>query len=396
MGIADVESYVVNITFDGGKNFIKSYDNASVTVTPKQSSIKLYVTEYDASKPVIVNVTTDADGRITLKCGNITKTGDVTANEIASFDLGILPIGSYDVNASLATGSNYIGSNNSSEFKVLSKISDDDISISIPEMKEGQENTIPIALPRDATGTVTLKIAGESYDFDVHEGTANIKVPKLSGGTYYYSISYSGDDKYSSFTKNYRMSVARIIPTTISASSVSTVYNGGKYLVATLKDENGKALSGVSVSINLNGLKYLKTDSSGRVKLTTKGLAPRTYTVTITFAGNGNYVKSTKTVKVTVKKATPKLTAGKKTFKAKVKTKKYTVTLKDNQNKVMKSVKLTIKIKGKAYTAKTNAQGKATFKIKNLKKKGKYSAAITFKGNSNYNKVTKKVKITVK
>ena len=192
------------------------------------------------------------------------------------------------------------------------------------------------------------------------------------------------------------MSVARIVPTTISASSVSTVYNGGKYLVATLKDENGKALSGVSVSINLNGLKYLKTDSSGRVKLTTNGLAPRTYTVTITFAGNGNYVKSTKTVKVTVKKATPKLTAGKKTFKAKVKTKKYTVTLKDNQNKVMKSVKLTIKIKGKAYTAKTNAQGKATFKIKNLKKKGKYSAAITFKGNSNYNKVTKKVKITVK
>ncbi|WP_462316016.1 C1 family peptidase [Methanobrevibacter sp.] len=396
MGIADVESYVVNITFDGGKNFIKSYDNASVTVTPKQSSIKLYVAEYDASKPVIVNVTTDADGKITLKCGNITKISDVTANEIASFDLGILPIGSYDVNASLATGSNYIGSNNSSEFKVLSKISDDDISISIPEMKEGQENTIPIALPRDATGTVTLKIAGESYDFDVHEGTANIKVPKLSGGTYYYSISYSGDDKYSSFTKNYRMSVARIIPTTISASSVSTVYNGGKYLVATLKDENGNALSGVSVSINLNGLKYLKTDSSGRVKLTTKGLAPRTYTVTITFAGNGNYVKSTKTVKVTVKKATPKLTAGKKTFKAKVKTKKYTVTLKDNQNKVMKSVKLTIKIKGKAYTAKTNAQGKATFKIKNLKKKGKYSAAVTFKGNSNYNKVTKKVKITVK
>ena len=38
--------------------------------------------------------------------------------------------------------------------------------------------------------------------------------------------------------------------------------------------------------------------------------------------------KSTKNVKVTVKKATPKLTAKKKTFKSSTKTKKYSITLK--------------------------------------------------------------------
>ena len=55
-----------------------------------------------------------------------------------------------------------------------------------------------------------------------------------------------------------------------------------------------------------------------------------------------------------------------------------------------------MKVKGKKYAVKTNSKGKATFKIKKKKKKGKFTAAITFKGNAYYNKVAKKVKIIVK
>ena len=95
-----------------------------------------------------------------------------------------------------------------------------------------------------------------------------------------------------------------------------------------------------------------------------------------------------------VKKAT-KITAKKKTFKAKTKVKKYTITLKSGKSPV-KKVLVTLKVKGKTYKAKTNAKGKATFKIKNLKKKGKYTAAIKFKGDKNYKPATKKVKLTVK
>lgn len=95
-------------------------------------------------------------------------------------------------------------------------------------------------------------------------------------------------------------------------------------------------------------------------------------------------------------KSTPKLTVNKVTFKAKAKTKKYSAILKTNKNKAMNKIKLYLKVKGKTYTAKTNSKGKAIFKIKNLKKKGTYKATVTFKGNSNYNKVTKTVKIKVK
>ena len=62
----------------------------------------------------------------------------------------------------------------------------------------------------------------------------------------------------------------------------------------------------------------------------------------------------------------------------------------------MKKVKVTLKVNKKTFTAKTNKKGVATFKIKNLKKKGKFTAVIKFAGDKYYNKLTKKVKIKVK
>ncbi len=135
---------------------------------------------------------------------------------------------------------------------------------------------------------------------------------------------------------------------------------------------------------------------NGQVKVKVATLVPKTYTALISFAGNANYKASSKSVKVVVNKTKAKLTAKKKTFKRKVKNKKYSVTLKTNKGKVMKKVVLTLKVKGKTIKAKTNIKGKAVFKIKNLKKKGTFTAVIKFKGNKYYKKLSKKVKIRVK
>ena len=100
--------------------------------------------------------------------------------------------------------------------------------------------------------------------------------------------------------------------------------------------------------------------------------------------------------KIEITKAASKLTAKKKTFKAKAKTKKYAITLKDNNGKAIKSAKVTLKVNGKTFTAKTNANGKATFKIKKLTKKGKYTAKVKFAGNGYYKASSASKKITVK
>ena len=68
----------------------------------------------------------------------------------------------------------------------------------------------------------------------------------------------------------------------------------------------------------------------------------------------------------------------------------------------MKKVKVTLKLSGKkikgkkTITAKTNSKGVVTFKLsKKLAMKTKIKYTITFKGNSYYDKVTKKGKINI-
>ena len=245
----------------------------------------------------------------------------------------------------------------------------------------------------DASLTVDLNGA-KTYTTDKN---GQIKVPTkgLTPKTYTAKITFAGNDNYLESNTTAKVTINKD-KTKLTAKAVKATYNKNKNLVITLKDSQGKALSGAKVTVNLNGAKTYTTDKNGQIKINVAKLVPKKYTAKVTFAGNKNYLKSTADVKVTVKKATPKMTAKKKTFKKVKKVKKYTITLKDNTGKAIKKAKVTLKVKGKTYKAKTNSKGKATFKITKLKKKGTFKATVTYKGDKYYNKVTKKAKIKVK
>lgn len=187
------------------------------------------------------------------------------------------------------------------------------------------------------------------------------------------------------------------MPTSISAKAVSSVqiYNGNGYILVTLND-GLNPIVGATVSVNVKGIKIPKTGKDGKVKISTTGLVPKNYKVTVTYAGDVIHNKKTATVQFTIKKATPKFVAKAKTFKLADKTKKYVVVFKDNNNKAMKSKLVYIKVAGITYSAKTDAKGQATFKLTKLKKVGSFSAGLTFKGDTCYNKCSKAVKIVVK
>ena len=228
-------------------------------------------------------------------------------------------------------------------------------------------------------------------------GTYNIKsggwVVPLNAGS--YIVTYNATDFDIPTVEG--MIVVNKDKTTVSSKAVTAIYNNNKYLVATLKDSKGRIIRGVKVTVKVGTIsKTLTTDKNGQIKVNVGKLVPKSYTAKISFAGNTNYLASSTTAKVLVKKATPKMTAKAKTFKVGVKTKKYTITLKNNLGKVMKSTKVTLTVNKKTYTVKTNSKGVATFKITNLKKKGKFTAVIKYAGNKYYKALSKKAKITVK
>ena len=182
----------------------------------------------------------------------------------------------------------------------------------------------------------------------------------------------------------------------IIALDVNTIYNQYKYLTVTLKDDLGNFLINKSLVISVNGNNSLfKTNSKGQINMETKYYNPAVYKVAINFIGDDKYISSSKTIHLNIKKQTPVLFASKKTFKVKMKIKKFKLNLKDRNNKPLKNAKISLKIKSKTYIAKTNTKGVVTFKVK-LTKVGNYKTVIKFAGNKLYNSIRKTIIISVK
>ncbi|MEE3418772.1 MAG: Ig-like domain repeat protein, partial [Methanosphaera sp.] len=177
----------------------------------------------------------------------------------------------------------------------------------------------------------------------------------------------------------------------------------GAMFYATLTDINGKPLVNKTVQIAVAGPIYnVTTDELGRAGLQVNFLAANTYTYALSFKGDDQYKASPlASTKLTVTKKKTTISASSKKFKAKAKTKTISVTLKtvknpyDGKTYLKSGKKITLKVNGKTYTAKINAKGVAKFKIK-LTKKGKYTAAISFKGDNTYQASSKKISIQIK
>ena len=241
---------------------------------------------------------------------------------------------------------------------------------------------------------VTLDINGVLHYALINNGSALLSIDFNKAGLYSLTAYY----KNNMFTSNkvqFNFTV-RPIYSVLTASSMTKVYGDSKKTLITLKDKNGKVISNAKITVLIGSKKIvLTTNSKGQARLSVN-MAPKTYTVSINYGGNANYLKSSSTIAITIKKASSKIKASKKTFKLKVKTKKYTITLKNQFGKAIKKAKVKLRVGGKTYYAKTNSKGKATFKITKLKKKGTFKATVNYAGNSYYKKVRKIVKIKVR
>ena len=374
--------YKVNATYVGLDNV--TINNGTITINKVNSTITLdnIVLDYGETKNVTVT-TTGATG-ITAKIGE----SDVNVDGFV-ISIPLLDAGNYTLTVTTIPDDDH----NSVTKEVNITVNKVNSTLTVGDMVFDYGSSGSTVVSITGADGVNATVVEQPKAVVKVNGT-NITVSGLDAGTYTLTVTTIADKNHNNVTENATIIVNKL-KTELTGSAITTTYNINKDLVITLKDITGKALSGVKVTVDLNGAKTYTTDKNGQVKVSTKGLAPKAYTAKVTFNGNTNYDKSTKDVKVTVKKATPKLTAKKKTFKTSVKTKKYTITLKDNTGKAIKKAKVTLKVKGKTYKATTNSKGKAVFKIKNLKKKGTFKATITYKGNKYYNKVSKKANIKV-
>ncbi len=190
--------------------------------------------------------------------------------------------------------------------------------------------------------------------------------------------------------------VSNPIATSISVKDITTTATTAKYFTISLVDANNNPLVNKTIKYTVNGKTgSATTNGSGiaTVKVSYSTAGTRYYT--FSFLGDEKDSASIATAKVVVNKKATKITAPKKTFKVKTKTKKVQVKLTSGKT-VLKNKKVTLKVKGKTYIAKTNKKGIATFKIIKLTKKGNFKYTVKFAGDKAYKAINKNGKIIVK
>ncbi len=244
---------------------------------------------------------------------------------------------------------------------------------------------------------VTYTINGQSAITDLTDEYGHIYIDNIESEAE-LKISYGGSDTYKSCEMEATVKATESpTETMISASNLSVYAINAKSTVYkfSLKDSERNLLANKEVSIAFNGKIYTRTsDINGTVSFTLPTATAGKYQVTLAYTGNGAYKGCVKLTTITIQKQATKLSVAKKTFK-KAASKKLTAVLKDNKGKVIKSRKISLKVNGKTYTAKTNAKGIATFTIK-LTKKGTFTATTKFAGDSYYTGKTTSSKIIVK
>ena len=253
---------------------------------------------------------------------------------------------------------------------------------------------------------ITYAIDGVS-NATVSDDNGSFVIVAASGAEIF--VDYAGSEDYVGSNITIKLTTPQRQSTVIVGEDFTQYacdyYEGerGNNFTVQLTDADGNPLANKTVYIGYNGVTLNRTtDAKGfanvQINLKNAGL----YTFVVVFLDDNDYNASMKVFKVTINKKPTSISASAKTFKASAKTKKYTVTLKtikgssiDGKTYLAKGKKVTLKLNGKTYTAKTNAKGQATFSLK-ITKKGKFTAVIKYAGDNTYKASSKKVKITIK
>ena len=352
-------TYAFAAAWAGDDNYNIVTENGDFKVNKVDSSVVVNVNDIKVGEEltITVNVPSDATGDVTVSVdGKEYKVAIENGKAVKT--ISGLKADDYTVTVKYAGDNNYNEANADAEFSV-SKISDYNMDISVPEIKEGVNSTIGVDLPKDATGTVTVEIDGKKYTANVIDGTANVIVSGLSAGDYNITTVYSGDAKYDSMTKKGNVTVIPNINVNLDVSDVEMFYHDGTRLIAKLTDFQGKPIVNATIYFSINGVTYAKTTDANGTASMGLNLDSNVYPVTVTYNGSAFYSKISKNITVTINSSI----IADDLVKMYQNATKFYAKFMGSDGKVLANTQVRFNIHGVLYTKTTNNDGVADLSI---------------------------------
>ena len=379
-----VGSYVVDVSVVDGN--YSGFNFTSFDVEVKPIDVLVSVDDIAYGEDALVIVVSEVDGEYLVYVDDDSYIVDVD-DGMGGITVSNLTAGTHVVTVTVVDG-NYSGFDSTS-FEVIynpQPKEDATISIDAPAISEGENATVTVTLPSDATGFVTI---GDEI-IPVNGGVASAVLANLPVGNTEVPITYSGDDKYNSIETSAVVTV-NVKPDphkeNLTISAVADPITVGEDAVIAVSGLKGAA---GNVTVTVNGKTYAAPIVKGSTSVSVPGLTENV-TAVVNYAGDEIYNPASTTVKITVspqskENATiiidvPEVTEGQNAT--------VTVTLpKDAKGNV------TAVVGGKNYTVPVK-NGTAKIILPDLAK-GNYTIPVTYSGDDKYDGVTKDVTVNVK
>ena len=353
--ISDLEpgDHVIDVIYPGDDKYAPA-KNSTVVSIPK---IDDYEFSADASDIVggedaiiTINAPEDATGLVIVEVDgtpylvNLSESNKLTVK-------GLAP-GNYSVNARYLGDDRYAAKDNSTEFDVAKY--ETEMDITLDDVKVGENSTITVDLPADATGNVTVSVGGVDYTAPVKKGVAVVDIPAFDKeGKYPAVITYSGDDKYDPVTGDAIIDVEKTGDYPISVNN-----NDDELVVSLPEDATG------NVTVSINGTDYVVPVKDGKAVLNISDLDNGEYDVKVTYDGDDKYDSKDVSSKITIDRVPDVILIASDLEKYFSGPESYPVSLIDTDGNPVAGKLITLTINGITYTRHTDAKGNAFLPIR--------------------------------
>lgn len=334
---------------------------------------------------ITVNLPEAISGIVNVTVNNKTYFLDVNNEALVNVTIDdFLDEGNYTANVYFFDKVNHIHGLTSVNF-IVSKVDDYQIDVIAPsEIKVGENATLKIIVPSDATGNIGVFAGDKNYTKELTNSTINIDIPNLVVGNNNLIVKFSGNKKYREKTKNVIVTVDKIDPL-INIITPSDVKVGDDVNITfnLAKDATG------NVTVELNNIKQNLTIVNGVATLNLIFSKEGTYTIIVNYKGNDKYYSNLNTSSIKVSKV--QIVNIDKVLDIN--------PFKDNGpyfaiNLPLDATgNLTVSVGGKNYV-ETLVKGNAKIKILELCE-GKHNVNISYSGDDKYESFAKNISVSI-
>ncbi len=313
-GVHDIE-----VIYSGDENHTNATIDTNINIPKHESPIKVNVGDISVGDKatITVEVPDKATGVVTIEIDGEKYTKEIV-NGVATFEVEGLTAGEKSVSAVYEGDSSYARNFTTDQFKV-SKVNSN-LTVEIEDAKVGENITVTVHVPSDATGQVLIDINGVGYYVNVTDGVGTIEIPYLPNGTYEVNFTYTGDDKYMSSTNKSTVTVSKlesfVIPTAhniqvgeneIIKLRVPVGATGTVTVVIDTEEYVFNLQNGALGATYSEGTKYNVAIAEGNGEIIITGIPKGEYTVSVKYNGDDKYLPAVNTTIFTVSKKDTKM-----------------------------------------------------------------------------------------